>query len=160
LHVILYVKVILLIALLLASLCGFSQGNYIIGKKYKGQKQDYHYLDGEKLVIGLGGKKMVGVFFVENDSLLRLNDTLYELDKLEWIMVKRRWADRIAEMGLKWGTTYFLTFTINDWYRTGNPFDTRFTARNSGILMAVGAMALGVSMKKCKPINYSFFLIE
>lgn len=136
------------------------QDLFLISKKQNARSKDYKYQAGDKLVIGHQGKKKVGVFFVDSDTSIRFNDSLIMVDDIDWVMVKRGWAERVAQMGLKWGATYFFTFTINDWYRTGDPFYTRYTARNSLILIGIGAAALAVSLKKCKRENYHYFLIR
>jgi hypothetical protein len=111
-------------------------------------------------VIGHKGKKKVGVFFIDSDSVMQFNDSMIHLNEIEWVLVKRGWGERIANMGIRWGATYFLTFTINDWYRTGDPFATRYTARNSLIIVGVGVAAFAVMLKKCHAEKYHYFLIQ
>jgi hypothetical protein len=150
-----------LLFFLLGSWClGHCQGMYVISKKQTARSKDYIYRNGDKMVIGFKNAKRVGVFFVENDTTIRFNDSLISLAEVDWVMVKRSWAEKIAQLGLKWGTTYFLTFAINDWYRTGDPFATNYTGRNSGILVSVGIVALALSLKRCRAESYNYFLVE
>jgi len=154
------IRILLISILMLSSSYTQAQRLFLISKKQNARSTDYVYEEGEKLVIGIDGQKRIGVFYIENDSQLYFNDSLIDLAEVEWVMVKRGWAERVAQMGIKWGATYFFTFTVNDWYRTGDPFATQYTARNSGTLVLIGGIALAVSLKKCRPLKYHYFLIE
>lgn len=139
-----------------------AQKLFLLSKKQDAKAKDYVYEEGNKLVIGINGedKRRIGVFHFETDTTLGFNDTLISLTDIDYVLVKRGWSERVAQMGFKWGITYFLTFAINDWFRTGNPFDNQYTLPNSAALISIGAIAVLVSLKKCRSDDYNYFLIE